>query len=63
MFMETEERKIVDTYRLEVAPNYSDEVKMYVQKVSGDKYTSGPFQFESSHFSSSTKTTFIQHGL
>ena len=38
---------------------------MDIQKSSGAKYTSGTFfvQCESSQFSSSTKTTFILHGL
>ena len=49
--------------RLAASPTDNDEVKMDVQKGSGTKDTSGNFQCELSHFSSSTKTPFIKHGL
>ena len=63
MFREQEETKLVDTYRLSAATNNTDEGNMDVQKVSVAKDTSGPSQCKPSHFSSSTKTNFIQYGL
>ena len=63
MFREPEEKKVVETYILADAPTDANEVKTDVQKCSGAKYTSGPFQCESSYSSSSTKTNLIQNGL
>ena len=56
-------KKLVDTDCLADAPTNGDELEMDVRKGSGAKDTSGTFQWKSSHFSSSTKNTFIQHGL
>ena len=58
-----DQTKVVNTDQLADAMTDTDEVKMDVQKCSGEKDNYGAFQYESPHFSSSTKTTFIQHGL
>ena len=63
VFMEPEDTKVVDTYRLLSALANDDEVKTNVQKGSVSKDTSGPFECKSYHFSGSTKTILIQHGL
>ena len=43
MFKEPEGKKVVDTDRLSAATIDADEVKMYIQKGSGNRDTSGPF--------------------
>ena len=63
IFQGTSREKLFFTDCLSIFTIDADEVNMDVQKCSGFKYTSGPLQCKSSHFSSISKTTFILHGL
>ena len=63
MSNEPEETKLVDTYILAAAPTDADKLNVGVQKGSDAKDSSGTILCKSSHFISSPKTTFIQHGL
>ena len=63
MSNEPEETKLVDTYILAGAPTDADKLNVGVQKGSDAKDSSGTILCKSSHFISSPKTIFIQHGL